>query len=68
LGPIGSAVLTFIEYKQTVRQAKNIYMSIYRRHTGLPTKDETDGLFNDFTKKQTSLQLQGIVNIRKQTV
>ena len=30
--------------------------------------DETGGLFNDFTKKQTSLQLQGIVNIRKQRV
>ena len=61
--------MTFIGYKQTVRQAKNIYMSISRRHAGLPTKDATDGLFNDFTKKQqTSLQLQGIVNIREQTV
>ena len=60
--------MTFIGYKQTVRQAKNIYMSISRRHAGLPTKDVTDGLFDDFTKKQTSLQLQGIVNIREQTV
>jgi len=27
-----------------------------------------DALFNDLTKKETSLQLQGIMNLRKQTV
>ena len=30
LGPIGSAVLTFIEYKQTPRQAKFIYRCKYK--------------------------------------
>ena len=29
LGPIGSAVLTFIGYKQTERQAKLIYIDYY---------------------------------------
>ena len=44
------------------------YMGIFGLQDWRKSNMIWDALFNDLTKKETILQLQGIMNLRKQTV